>query len=433
MTKLTRRDFLYLGGQLSLAAAIPTNLSNLLPRLTIFSPTSVDAPKDILVLIFQRGGMDGLNTVIPFTEGEYYNQRPSLAISEPKAGDDKTAIDLDGYFGFHPSLRPLKDFWDEGELAVVHACGSPDPTHSHFDAMDYMERGTPGEKSLSSGWLARHLQTAAGGNDSPFRAVSISGMLPGSLRGPVPALALKSIADFHLGGKMRSAEVLAGFQNSLGSLYQSANSSAGGPDLNSLASAAALTINTTETLEAAIQGEYIPTGGVFYPESEFGQAMKQIAQLIKADLGLEIATVDIGGWDTHISQGTLDGTFPTLLGDFAGGLAAFYTDLGELTKRVTIVSISEFGRRLQENGNAGTDHGHGNVMFILGGGVNGGKVFTDWPGLETDSLYGPGDLEITTDYRDVLAEIMKNRLMNNRIEEIFPGYEPKSLGVIKPT
>ncbi len=421
---ITRREFLTLGAALPIVAAAPNNLSSWLPRLTVFSPQGIETPGDILVLIFQRGAMDGLNAVIPFTESEYHNQRPNLAIPEPKTGDDLTAIDLDGSFGLHPSLRPLKDIWDENELAIVHACGSPDPTHSHFDAMDYMERGTPGEKSLSSGWLARHLETAAWENGSPFRAVGIGSMLPSSLRGPVPALALQSITDFHLGGRIRN-QALVEFQASLSNLYQMAPSSEIGadiPDISSLSSAAELAFNATGTLESAIEGEYQPTSGVTYPESSFGKAMLQVAQLIKADLGLEIAAVDIGGWDTHVNQGSTEGQFADLLTDLSGGLSAFYHDLGDLSKRVTIVTMSEFGRRLSENGNAGTDHGHGNVMFVVGGGVNGGKVYTDWPGLTADALYGPGDLDITTDFRDVLGEVVQHRLLNDSLTEIFPNH-----------
>ncbi len=419
MTKtITRRDFLTLGAALPAVVAAPTELASWLPRLTVFSPQGEASPGDILVLIFQRGAMDGLNAVIPFTESQYYNLRPTLAIPEPQASNDTSAINLDDRFGLHPALRPLKDIWDDGQLAIVHACGSPDPTHSHFDAMDYMERGTPGEKSLTDGWLARHLQTAAWENTSPFRAVGIGGMLQSSLRGPIPALALKSIADFHLGGRAEAAE-LAAFQVALTTLYQAP---ATPTNANLLANAAALTFDATAMLESAIQGEYQPSAGVVYPESEFGQAMSQVAQLIKADLGLEVAAVDIGGWDTHVNQGAAEGQMAGLLEDLANGLAAFYHDLGERTRRVTIVTMSEFGRRVSENANGGTDHGHGNVMFVAGGSVNGGKVYADWPGLSAEALYGPGDLSITTDFRDVLGEIVTRRLMNDRLSEIFPAY-----------
>ncbi|RME06775.1 MAG: DUF1501 domain-containing protein [Anaerolineae bacterium] len=422
-TTLTRRDFLNLSAALPAMLLARSDPARWLPRLAVFSPQGMEPPGDTLVVIFQRGAMDGLNAVIPLGEAEYYRKRPTLAIPEPKAGDETSAIELDGFFGLHPALRPLKDIWDAGELAIVHACGSPDPTHSHFDAMDYMERGTPGEKSVNSGWLARHLQTAAWENGSPFRAVGIGTMLPFSLRGPVPALALQSITNFHLGGRNRSAELLA-FQQTLMKLYA--------PDATDLSEAATLTFEATATLESAIQGEYRPANGAAYPQSPFGQAMQQVAQLIKAEIGLEVAAVDIGGWDTHVNQGGAEGQMAALLSDLAGGLAAFYTDLGEKIQRVTIVTMSEFGRRLEENASGGTDHGHGNAMFLLGGGVNGGKVFADWPTLAPEALSGPGDLAITTDYRTVLAELLQRRLLNDNLDVIFPGYTDwKPLGVSK--
>ncbi len=433
---ISRREFLSLGTALPALVAAPANLSGWLPRLTVLSPQGVETPGDILVLIFLRGAMDGLNAVIPFTEQAYYDQRPSLAIPAPKSGADQAAIDLDGFFGLHPALRPLKDIWDEKQLSIVHACGSPDPTHSHFDAMDYMERGTPGEKSLGSGWLARHLQSAAWENGSPFRAVAIGGMLPSSLRGPVPALAMKSIADFHLGGQIRSQE-LAEFQNAMANLYQTVSPLNGSPttvELDELAKAASLTFDATGMLESAITGEYQPKSGVTYPDSEFGQGLLQVAQLIKADLGLEVAALDLGGWDTHVNQGGIEGQFASLLSDLAESLSAFYHDLGDFTKKVTIVTMSEFGRRLSENGNSGTDHGHGNVMFVLGGGVNGGSVYHQWPGLNAESLYGPGDLDITIDFREVLGEIVQKRLANNKLEEVFPGYSfGTNLNIAKST
>ncbi len=421
---LSRREFLKLSASLPAVLALRSTPTRWLTRLAVFSPQGIEPPGDTLIVIFQRGAMDGLNAVIPLGEAEYYRQRPSLAIPEPKPGDDASAIELDGFFGLHPALRPLKDVWDAGDLAIVHACGSPDPTHSHFDAMDYMERGTPGEKAVNSGWLARHLQTAAWENGSPFRAVGLGSMLQTSLRGPVPALALKSIADFHLGGGKRSAELLA-FQQTLMELYT--------PVDPALAEPAALTFEATATLESAIEGEYQPTGGATYPESDFGRSLMQVAQLIKAEIGLEIAAVDIGGWDTHVNQGGVQGQMAALLSDLAQGLAALYADLGEKARRVTIITMSEFGRRLKENANNGTDHGHGNAMFLLGGSVNGGKVYADWPGLAPETLYGPGDLAITTDYRDVLGEILQQRLLNHNLETIFPGYGArKTLGIVQP-
>lgn len=414
MTNLSRREFLSAAAK-SAAACLcaPLNVGRLLPSMAFFAPPGQAPQGDILVVVFQRGGMDGLNAVIPQGEAEYYRQRPTLQIAETN-GSDTSAIDLDGFFALHPALRPFMDIWEAGELAIVHATGSPDPTHSHFDAMDYMERGTPGEKSLASGWLARHLQTTAWENDSPFRAVGIGAMLQSSLRGPVSATAMQSIAQFHLGGDNQAAEI-AQFQDTLAELYGAGSM---------LDATGQLTLGATSTLEQVIDANYAPSNGALYPDSPFGQGLLQIAQLIKAEIGLEVATLDIGGWDTHAAQGALEGDMPGLLDDFANSLAAFYADLGSLTQRVTIVTMSEFGRRVAENSSGGTDHGHGNVMFLLGQNVNGGKVYGDWPGLEPGTLYGPGDLPITTDYRDVLAEIVQHRLSNPRVAEVFPDYNP---------
>ncbi len=415
MPTLSRRDFLKLAGWSLAAPALPSWM----PRMA-FAPEGVEPQGDILVCVFQRGGMDGLNAVIPHGESKYYNRRPTLAIPEPKSGDDETGIDLDGFFGLHPALRPLKNLWDDGGLAIVHAVGSPDPTHSHFDAMDYMERGTPGEKQIPTGWIGRHLQTAPWQNESPFRAVGMGGVMQASLRGPVPVTTLQSIADFHLGGRTQD---LAAIQQTLASLY-----GLGG----SLDSEAVETFSAIDLLSKIDVNNYLPENGAEYPETGYGQAMKQVAQLAKADVGLEVACVDIGGWDTHAAEGTLEGAMPRLLDEFANGLAALYHDLGERRGKVTIVTMSEFGRRAYENGSKGTDHGHGNVMFVMGGNVNGGAVYGEWPGMAEGQLADPGDLAITTDFRDVLGEIVQKRLANaDNVANIFPGYADwKMRGVV---
>ncbi len=414
-TKISRRDFLKLTGGFAVAPALPVWM----PRMA-FAPQGVEPPGDILVVVFQRGGMDGLNAVIPHGDTDYYHHRSVLAIPEPEDGSDQTGIDLDGFFGLHPSLRPLKDLWDEKTLAIVHAVGSPDPTHSHFDAMDYMERGTPGEKAIATGWIGRHLQTAPWQNDSPFRAIGMGGVMQAALRGPVPVTTLKSIADFHLQG---DASRLDELRQQLESLYRLGSS---------LDADAAETFNAEDILGKIDVNNYTPSGDLEYPETEFGLAMKQVAQIAKAEIGLEVACVDIGGWDTHNQQGQLDGELPTLLDEFASGLASLYHDLGDRAKRVTVVTMSEFGRRVKENGSSGTDHGHGNCMFVLGGGVNGGKVYGEWPGLSPEKLFGPGDLDIKTDYRDVLGEVVEKRLKNPALSEIFPTYTDwKKLSIVQ--
>lgn len=413
-TKLSRRDFLKLASAFAVAPSVPSWM----PRMA-FAPEGVEPPGDVLVVVFQRGGMDGLSAVIPHGDADYYHHRTNLAIPEPQDGSDKTGIDLDGFFGLHPSLLPLKDLWDEKALAIIHAVGSPDPTHSHFDAMDYMERGTPGEKSIPTGWIGRHLQTAPWQNDSPFRAIGMGGVMQASLRGPVPVTTLQSIADFHLQGDISR---LADIRQRLAELYSLSSS---------LDSKAVDTFNAVGLLAKVDVSTYTPAANAKYPDTEFGLAMKQVAQISKAEVGLEIACVDIGGWDTHNAQGQLEGELPDLLNEFSTGLAALYHDLGERAKRVTVVTMSEFGRRAQENGSGGTDHGHGNCMFVLGGGVNGGKVYGEWPGLSADKLYGPGDLAVTSDYRDVLAEVVEKRLKNTQLGEVFPDYtNSKKMGIV---
>jgi len=407
MTPFTRRNFLRSAGLGSLT------LPAWFPRVAFAASPSPQ--RDVLICIFQRGAADGLNMVVPVGDDDYYKNRPTIKIAQP-SGAAGAAIDLDGFFGLHPSLAPFKELWDDGVLAAVQATGSPDGTHSHFDAMDFMERGTPGSKSIPTGWIGRHLGSVdTSGNTSPFRAVGMGTLVQASLRGPVAATALQSIADFHLGGKGAVASQIATFQASLSSLYA---------DDAWLDLQAQQTVNAINTLAAKNPGAYQPQNGAKYPDTDFGSAMMQVAQLIKADLGMEVACVDLGGWDTHASQGGATGQQADLLAELAGGLAAFHADLADRMSRIIVVTMSEFGRRLLENGSGGTDHGHGNCMFVLGGGVNGGKVYADWPGLAPEQLSSPGDLAITTDYRTVLAEIVDRRLLNPKLGDVFPGFTP---------
>jgi len=392
-----------------------------MPRLA-FAPQGQAPRGDVLVVVFQRGGMDGLSALVPSGDSDYYRLRPELAIPEPKNGDDKTAVDLDGFFALHPALRPLKPIYDAGQLAPIHAVGSPDPTHSHFDAMDAMERGTPGTKSLVSGWIGRHLASFNSGNDSPLRAVGIGSMVQAALRGPVPATALKSIADFHYGGRQRD---LAQFQTTLSALY-------GLPSVDPALTHASAQVNEAiAVLHKVNVAGYTSAHAATYPEGDFGRGLMQIAQLIKAEVGLEVACVDIGGWDTHANQGGAEGQLAGLLGEFGQGLAALWQDLGERMQGVTVVTMSEFGRRAAENGSRGTDHGHANAMFLIGGNVVGGKVHADWPTLAANKLVGPGDLALTTDYRDILSEVLSKRVGNAAIEEVFPGYTPTPRKVVR--
>jgi uncharacterized protein (DUF1501 family) len=373
------------------------------------APDRVSAQRDTLVCIFLRGGADGVNAVVPVGDRFYYRNRPTLAIREPGSGAGR-AVDLDGFFGLHPALSPLKEIWDDGALAAVHAVGSPFNNHSHFDAMDGLERGTPGERRVLSGWLGRHLASVDPTGDSPFRAIGFGDLVQASLRGPIPATALASIADFHLQG---FEDQIVRFQRTLSSLY----SGSGFLDVQ-----AQQTFGTLDRLAAVNPTQYEPGNGAEYPDSDFGSALKQVGQILKADLGLEVACLDVGGWDTHEGEGGADGEMAALMADLAAGLRAFYRDLHDRMGRITVLTMTEFGRRIEENASGGTDHGNASFMFLMGGGIVGRKVYGRWPGLAPEDLSDPGDLAVTTDFRTVLGEVLERRLANANVEEVFPGF-----------
>jgi uncharacterized protein (DUF1501 family) len=366
-----------------------------------------------LIAIFQRGAVDGLNVVVPFGEAEYYRARPSIAIPQPSGGSG--AIDLDGFFGFNPRLQPLKPLWDARRLAVVHACGSPDSTRSHFDAQDYMETGTPGLKSTADGWLNRYLQAkrdeAAQHEKNPFRAVALTQQLPRMLQGASPALAVNQIAQFGVRAGQRSDEASAMFEKAYGVAPDRVLNGTGRDAFDAI-----------KLLKVADPARYQPANGAEYPASPFGQALKQIGQLTKANLGLEVAFADIGGWDTHVNQGAAEGQLANRLDDFARAIAALAADLGDDLEDTVILTMSEFGRAVSENGNRGTDHGHGNAMIAIGGGVRGGRVYGKWPGLAVEQRYDRRDLAVTTDFRDVFGEIVTRHLGVADARPIFPGY-----------
>jgi uncharacterized protein (DUF1501 family) len=363
-----------------------------------------------LIAIFQRGAVDGLNMVVPFGEGDYYKARPSIAIARPGSGDG-AALDLDGFFGFNPRLQPLKPFWDARQLAIVHACGSPDSTRSHFDAQDYMESATPGVKSTSDGWLNRYLQARRVEGATPFRAVALGAQVPRMLQGPSPALAMSQIGQFGIRAGQATETVNASFE----ALYASAADRV----LNGTGREA---FDAIKMLKANDPLRYESEHGADYPRSAFGQALKQIAQLIKSNVGLEIAFADLGGWDTHINQGAAQGQLAGRLDDFSRSIAALVTDLGDRMADTVVLTMSEFGRAVGENGNRGTDHGHGNAMMVVGGGVRGGHVYGKWPGLSPEHRYEGRDLAVTTDFRDVFGEIVVRHLGVQDAKPIFPGY-----------
>jgi len=371
---------------------------------------TVGRKKKVLVAIFQRGAADGLNVVVPHGEQRYYDLRPSIAIPRPSSeAPGESAIDLDGFFGLNPALSSLKPLWDKQQLAIVHAAGSPDPTRSHFDAQDYMESGTPGLKATSDGWLNRSLPPSEG-KPSPVRAVSLGPTLPRAMRGANSVVAVETLGNF----TVRDAAAAKTLQ----SMY------AGSHD-QILGGTGRETFEAVSLLQSIQKTPYQPSAGASYPKGKFGDSLRQIAQLIKADVGVEVAFADIGGWDTHVNEvgpKPSTGQLATRLAEFGTALAAFNQDLGDRMEDVVVVTMSEFGRTAKENGNRGTDHGHANAMFVMGGRVIGGRVYGQWPGLAPEQLYQERDLALTTDFRAVLSEAVYKHLGNRSIKPVFPNY-----------
>jgi uncharacterized protein (DUF1501 family) len=368
--------------------------------------------KKKLVVLFQRGAADGLNIVVPFAEQNYYRIRPSIAIPAPKQGGDAAAIDLDGFFGLHPSLAPLSPLFHNGQLAIVHAAGSPDTTRSHFDAQDYMESGTPGVKATDDGWLNRTMQTLPDKDATPFRAVALGANLPRTLLGSAPAVALPDVKQFQVMAGAGSPMIQGGFE----AMYAETVDTA-------LRGTGTETFEAIDMLKKANPAQFQPENGADYPKNRYGQSIQQVAQLLKANIGLEVAFLDTGGWDNHVNEGGVQGQLSNLLRDLGQGLNAFHKDMGDRMEDVVVVTMSEFGRTAHENGNRGTDHGHANCMFVMGGGVKGGKVYGHWPGLAPEQLNEGRDLALTTDFRSVLGEIIQTHLGAKDLKAVFPGFE----------
>ncbi len=379
-----------------------------------------------LICLFQRGAADALNVVVPHGEAAYYRLRPNIAIPRPAlSAGTAGAIDLDGFFGLHPSLAPMKPLWDQGILAPVHAVGSPSATRSHFDAQDYMETGTPDQKGTRDGWLNRYLAVkgtceascSLDAKSSPFRAVAMTQQTPRMLEGPTPTIAMNSLDEF----SVRAAGPAA---DRLEALYRT-----GSADV--VHAAGGEMFEAVKILKAANPQKYLPQNSASYPNSQFGMRLKQIAQLIKSDVGLEVAFADVGGWDTHVNQGASTGQLAGRLDDFARSIAALTTDLGDRMADVTIMTMSEFGRTVRQNGNGGTDHGHASALFVIGGDVKGRKVYGKWPGLEPEQLYEGRDLALTTDFRSVFSEVASKHLGATKMETVFPGFSSKgALGIL---
>jgi uncharacterized protein (DUF1501 family) len=398
---ITRRVFLR---NSALAVVGTSAIPSFLTRAAFGSAETGSRPKR-LVVIFQRGAADGLNIVVPHGEAAYYAMRPSINIPR------KDVLDLDGFFGLHPSLAALQPLWKERHLAIVHAAGSPDPTRSHFDAQDFMESGTPGMKATNDGWLNRALHSLpTPANKSAFRAIALGPALPRILSGPERAVAINNINEFGVGG--RAANPIA---NTFEAMYNRSSDSV-------LHGTGEETFDAVKMLKAADPAKYKPANGANYPNGRFGDSLRQLAQLIKANLGVQVAFADIGGWDHHVNEGSTQGQIANVLRDFGQSLAAFWTDLGDLGEDTVVVTMSEFGRTARENGNRGTDHGHANVMFVMGGPVKGGRVYGQWPGLGQSQLYEGRDLALTTDFRQVIGEAVAHHMGNENLGNVFPGY-----------
>jgi uncharacterized protein (DUF1501 family) len=359
--------------------------------------TGKDRP--ILIAVFQRGAADGISMVAPFGDRNYAAVRPQIAVPAPRSGNAEAALDLDGFFGFHPALGPLKEVYDQGHLAVVHAVGSPDSSRSHFDAQDYMESGAPGNKSVADGWLNRYLQTAPTKEAEAFRAIAMDSKMPRTLMGRAPALALARIQDFDVrAGNRPAGDIYSAFE----SMWQNS------------------TFDAMRALKNANPQRFQPENGAQYPGGQFGQGLLQMAQLIKADLGLEVGFLDIGGWDTHANQ---PGQLNQRLREFGLGLSAFYRDMGDRMRNIVVLTMTEFGRSIKQNGSGGTDHGHASALFVAGGPVKGGKVYGKWPGLAPEQLFEGRDLALTTDFRDVFAEVLTKHLRASQVSRVFPSWK----------
>ncbi len=409
---LSRRGFL---DRSKLALAAVATAPVWLPKIALARGGSGDP--DVLVTVFLRGGMDGLTTCVPYGDPDLYTARPTLAVQPPGMPDG--AVDLDGFFGLAPAAAPLLTPYSNGHLLIVHATGSTDPSRSHFDAMKFMETATPnmGVTNITSGWLARHLQTSAPVGNGTFRGLAHGNLMPTMLNGAPGVLPIADPASFAFPGSPLTAPLR---RATISDMYASAEDPLGTAALGSLA-----TIDLLDTIDFA---GYTPANGAVYPDSVFAQSLRSTAALIKAQVGVEVAHLDLGGWDHHNQMGPIDGILAGLLDTLTKAIEAFYLDMQQAIGRVVLVVQSEFGRRVAENGSAGLDHGHGNCMLVLGGHIDGGRVLAQWPGLAPDQL-GNGDLPITIDYRDILAEIVQIRLQNPNLGEVFPNYSPNFQGI----
>lgn len=386
-----------------------------------------------LVCVFLRGGADTLNMFVPYGDDAYYRARPTLAIPAPTKGSSSTsskvsserAIALNDFYGLHPRLQPLMEPFKEGSLAVVQGVGTDNTTGSHFEAQDQMEHGERFGKRLGGGWLGRHLRFRKGGQLTPLSAVSIGKTLPESLRGAPSASALSSVDDVKLSAPHANSRAVA---DALSQLY--------GLDSDLLGHAGSVTVELLRKVERLQNEAYKPANDAVYPNSNLGRALKEVARLVKAGVGVEVACVDHDGWDTHFFQGTTDGLQAGNIDDLGKSLGAFYKDTKKYSESVTTIVITEFGRRVYENSSMGTDHGRGFALLAMGSKVNGGRVLGDWPGLKEEQNFGasqflgPSGLSVAIDYRSVLAELLEKLLNNNNVAAVFPDFSPQKVGLI---
>lgn len=405
---MDRRHFL---GRTALGTAATLAAPAWLPRVSLAG--TAGSGRDTLVVIFLRGGADGLTLCVPYGDAELYSRRPALGIRPP--GNPNGATDLDGFFGLAPASVPLLPAYQAGHLAFVHATGLSDPSRSHFDMQNWMEFGVTGATSggVSTGWLGRYLQSIAPSGSGLLRGIGIGSSLPKTLAGGPNCVPVPDPGAFVLPGAAGTATAR---RNALTSMYQGEPAPLGPTAIDTFA-----TIDLLGTIDF---DNYAPFGGATYPATPFGDALKSAAALIKASIGVEAIEIDLGGWDLHSALGPISGTMATKMDELSRALAAFHTDMDDLSGtlgRVTLVAMSEFGRRAGENASAGADHGHGNCLIVVGGHVNGGQVIANWPGLATNSLDN-GDLAITVDYRDVMAEILQDRMACTSLGTVFPSF-----------
>jgi uncharacterized protein (DUF1501 family) len=406
--RFSRRYFMKQGG---IALVGLSTMPAFLQRAVASTP---GAGKKQLIVLFQRGAADGLNIVVPFGEPNYYRMRPTIAVSQPKRGAGDAAIDLDGFFGLHPSLAPLEPLFHKSQLAIVHAAGSPDPTRSHFDAQDYMESGTPGVKSTEDGWLDRAVSTVPEENASPFRAVAMGPNLPRMLQGKTGAIAVPDLRQFRV--QPQSPAMANVVEGGFEAMYAQTVDHA-------LHGTGTETFEAIDRLRKIDTSKYPPENGADYPKNPIGQRLQQLGVMIKANIGVEVMFLDCGGWDNHVNEGGTQGQLANLLKDLGQSLAAFHQDMGDRMADIVVVTMSEFGRTAKENGNRGTDHGHANCMFVMGGDVKGGRVYGKWPGLGEHQLNEGRDLALTTDFRTVVGEILVQHLGVKDLAPVFPGFD----------